>query len=72
MYCILTRAFLVIELTKAVLALTLNDFRRYSVSGVISLPDAGINEPFDAWYDTDQLASRIDYYSVSCLDSIFY
>jgi hypothetical protein len=38
------------------------NLRRYSVSGVLSLPYAEINEPFRAWYDADQYASRIDYY----------
>jgi hypothetical protein len=34
----------------------------YSVSGIITLPYAEINEPFQAWYDETQFASRIDYY----------
>jgi len=36
--------------------------RRYTVSGIISLPYAEISEPFQAWLDVDQYASRIDYY----------
>jgi hypothetical protein len=34
----------------------------FSVSGIITLPYAEINEPFQAWYDESQFASRIDYY----------
>ena len=34
----------------------------YSVSGIITLPYAEIIEPFQAWYDETQFASRIDYY----------
>ena len=34
----------------------------YHVSGIITLPYAEINEPFEAWYDETQFASRIDYY----------
>ncbi len=40
-----------------------SDLTRYSVAGVISLPYAEINEPFYAWFDIDQYASRIDYYN---------
>jgi hypothetical protein len=36
--------------------------KRYTVSGIISLPYAEINEPFKAWLDVDQYSSRIDYY----------
>lgn len=39
-----------------------SDLTRYSVSGILSLPYAEINEPFTAWYDMEQYASRIDYY----------
>lgn len=39
-----------------------SNLKRYSVSGVIELPYAEISEPFRAWYDSDQYASRIDYY----------
>ena len=35
---------------------------RYHVSGVIQLPYAEINEPFESWIDTDAGYSRIDYY----------
>lgn len=35
---------------------------RYHVSGVIQLPYAEINEPFEAWVDGDKGFSRIDYY----------
>jgi hypothetical protein len=40
-----------------------SNLKRYSVSGTLSLPYAEINEPFRAWYDSDQSASRIDYYN---------
>jgi hypothetical protein len=40
------------------------DIKCYSISGSISLPYAQIVEPFDAWYDAEQGASRIDYYGV--------
>ncbi len=40
-----------------------SDLTRYSVSGIISLPYAEINEPFDAWFDINQSASRIDFYN---------
>jgi C1A family cysteine protease len=40
-----------------------SDLTRYSVSGIISLPYAEINEPFNAWFDLDQSASRIDFYN---------
>jgi hypothetical protein len=40
----------------------LSKFSRYSVGGILSLPYAEISEPFMAWYDEDQWASRIDYY----------
>lgn len=40
-----------------------SDLTRYSVSGIISLPYAEINEPFNAWFDIDQFASRIDFYN---------
>lgn len=39
-----------------------SNLKRYSVSGIIQLPYAEVNEPFRAWYDSDQFASRIDYY----------
>lgn len=39
-----------------------SNLKRYSVSGILSLPYAEINEPFKAWFDIDQYASRIDYY----------
>lgn len=39
-----------------------SNLKRYSVAGVIQLPYAEISEPFRAWYDADQFASRIDYY----------
>jgi hypothetical protein len=39
-----------------------SDIKRYTISGIISLPYAEINEPFKAWLDIDQYASRIDYY----------
>ena len=38
------------------------NLKKYSVAGIISLPYAEIEEPFRAWYDEDQFASRIDYY----------
>ncbi|KAG5893241.1 hypothetical protein JTB14_013403 [Gonioctena quinquepunctata] len=34
----------------------------YSVKGVIHLPFAEIDEPFQAWYDVPSKVSRIDYY----------
>uniref|UniRef100_A0A2M4AIZ6 Putative cathepsin l n=1 Tax=Anopheles triannulatus TaxID=58253 RepID=A0A2M4AIZ6_9DIPT len=34
----------------------------YSVSGVLNIPYAEINEPFYAWYDKANGRSRIDYY----------
>ncbi len=40
----------------------LKAYPTYAVSGIITLPYAEINEPFQAWYDETQLASRIDYY----------
>lgn len=36
--------------------------KEYTVSGVLSLPYAEINEPFYAWYDENNGRSRIDYY----------
>lgn len=39
-----------------------SNIKRYSISGTIYLPYAEIEEPFRAWYDVDQSASRIDYY----------
>ena len=39
-----------------------SNLKHYSISGILSLPYAEINEPFRAWYDADQYASRIDYY----------
>jgi hypothetical protein len=39
-----------------------SSLKRYSVSGIIQLPYAEITEPFRAWYDSEQFASRIDYY----------
>lgn len=36
--------------------------KSYSVSGILSLPYAEVNEPFDAWYDASNKKSRIDYY----------
>ena len=41
---------------------TLKSLPVYSVSGIITLPYAEINEPFQVWYDESQFASRIDYY----------
>lgn len=41
----------------------LSSVSTYSVNGIITLPYAEINEPFEAWYDESQSASRIDYYS---------
>ena len=38
------------------------NLKTYSVSGIISLPYAEVSEPFRAWYDETQFASRIDYY----------
>ncbi len=38
------------------------DLKHYSISGILSLPYAEITEPFRAWYDEEQYASRIDYY----------
>ena len=35
---------------------------RYHVSGVIQLPYAEINEPFESWVDVEAGFSRIDYY----------
>lgn len=35
---------------------------RYHVSGVIQLPYAEINEPFESWIDVQAGFSRIDYY----------
>ena len=35
---------------------------RYHVSGVIQLPYAEINEPFETWIDVNLGFSRIDYY----------
>lgn len=46
----------------AVKKINLAAVKTYAVSGIISLPYAEINEPFDAWYDETQFASRIDYY----------
>lgn len=40
-----------------------SNLKRYSVSGVLSLPYAEVAEPFRAWYDVDQFGSRIDYYN---------
>ena len=34
----------------------------YSVCGVLRLPYAEIVEPFQAWYDSSNNRSRIDYY----------
>lgn len=34
-----------------------------SIAGVISLPYAEINEPFEAWFDLAAKSSRIDYYN---------
>jgi hypothetical protein len=39
------------------------NLKRYSVAGTLSLPYAEIAEPFRAWFDSDQSASRIDYYN---------
>jgi len=39
-----------------------SNLKHYSISGILSLPYAEINEPFRAWYDVEQSASRIDYY----------
>lgn len=40
-----------------------SNLKRYTVSGVLSLPYAEINEPFEAWFDINQYASRIDFYN---------
>lgn len=42
--------------------LPFSNLKRYSVSGILSLPYAEIAEPFRVWYDEEQFASRIDYY----------
>lgn len=42
--------------------LPFSNLKRYSVSGVLQLPYAEINEPFRVWYDEELFASRIDYY----------
>ena len=34
----------------------------YHSSGVIHHIDSNVSEPFEAWYDESQNASRIDYY----------
>lgn len=34
----------------------------YSVKGVLYIPYADIEEPFEAWYDSNSYQSRIDYY----------
>lgn len=34
----------------------------YSVSGMLTIPYAEINEPFYAWYDKTNGRSRVDYY----------
>ena len=35
---------------------------RYHVSGVIQLPYAEINEPFESWINVELGFSRVDYY----------
>jgi hypothetical protein len=40
-----------------------SNLKRYTVSGILSLPYAEINEPFEAWFDINQYASRIDFYN---------
>lgn len=40
-----------------------SDLKTYSVSGTLQLPYAEINEPFQAWFDETQYASRIDFYN---------
>ena len=35
----------------------------YTVSGFINYIDLELKEPFQAWYDETQNASRIDYYN---------
>lgn len=42
--------------------LPFSNLKRYSVSGILSLPYAEVNEPFRVWYDEEQFSSRIDYY----------
>ena len=42
--------------------LPFSDLKRYSVSGILSLPYAEVAEPFRVWYDEEQYSSRIDYY----------
>ena len=34
----------------------------YSVQGMLSIPFAEIQEPFDAWANLPKMKSRIDYY----------
>ncbi|CAG9835411.1 unnamed protein product [Diabrotica balteata] len=36
--------------------------KTYSVTGILSIPYAEIQEPFSAWYDEPSKRSRIDYY----------
>lgn len=50
------------NLNKKLKSAPFSNLKRYSISGVIELPYAEISEPFRAWYDSDQFASRIDYY----------
>lgn len=35
----------------------------YTLKGVLYVPDAGIEEPFEAWFDKNTGRSRIDYYN---------
>ena len=48
------------------------NLKHYSVSGVLSLPYAEVSEPFRAWFDVEQYASRIDYYDGEYYLVFFY
>uniref|UniRef100_UPI00398EC444 digestive cysteine proteinase 2-like n=1 Tax=Pristiophorus japonicus TaxID=55135 RepID=UPI00398EC444 len=52
--------FYVVVDVKSLKAPTLEDV--YHVSGILSLPYAEIEEPFEAWYNLPWNVSRIDYY----------
>jgi hypothetical protein len=56
-------AFILIQESSGANSVNVNAYPTYSVSGIITLPFAEINEPFEAWYDETQFASRIDYYN---------
>jgi hypothetical protein len=47
---------------KSLKATPFSNLKKYSVSGILSLPYAEVAEPFRVWYDEDQYASRVDYY----------